>query len=113
MSQLDEELKTLRVRLAALEEQKRIEAETAAEQRANPLKTLETFLTQTRANIERYEEKKQWNERLAAANTVSYLGPIVEMLKRIEDRLDALETKTTPTPARTRSRHNNDVNITL
>jgi len=112
MSQLDEELKTLRIKLAALEEQKRIEAEAAAEQRAAPLKTLETFLSQTRANIERYEEKKQWHERLHAAEIVAYLGPIVEMLKRIEDRLDALETKTTPAPVRNR-RFNGDVKITL
>jgi hypothetical protein len=94
MSQLDEELKTLRLKLAALEEQKRIEAEIAAEQRANPLKTLETFLTQTRATIERDRYSKSFP--LAGfydRRTVAYLEPIVEMLKRIEDRLDALEAK--------------------
>jgi hypothetical protein len=97
MSRLDEELKMLRVKLAALEEQKRIEQETAAEKRANPLKTLETILTQLREAIERNSYSKSVPlARFYDRQKVSYLEPIVEMLKQIQDRLDVLERKSTP-----------------
>jgi hypothetical protein len=95
MSRLDEELKTLRLRLAAVEEQKRVEMETAAEQAANPLKILEANLAQIRKSVEYHERHKRWQERNQAAGTVAYLTPIVEMLKRIEDRLDDLERRST------------------
>jgi hypothetical protein len=94
MSRIDEELKTLRLKLAALEEKKRVETEIAAEKQANPLKTLESFLTQTTATIQRNSYSKSFP--LAGfydRRTVAYLEPIVEMLRRIEDRLDALEAK--------------------
>lgn len=44
MSQLDSELNILRIRLATLEEQKRIESETASQKKAFPLKTLEGII---------------------------------------------------------------------
>ncbi len=87
----------LRVKLAALEEQKRIETETEAEKRANPLKTLETILAQLREAIKRNSYSKSFP--LAGfydRQKVSYLEPIVEMLKQIQDRLDVLERKSTP-----------------
>jgi hypothetical protein len=96
MSRIDEDLTALRVKLAALEEQKRIEAEAAAEKKANPVKTLETILTQTRRSVEYHERHKRWHERNAAAGTAEYLEPIMEMLKQIQDRLDVLERRPTP-----------------
>ena len=53
MSAIDSELETLRLRLAALEEQKRVEAEALAEKKAFPLKTLESIVDEKRKQIER------------------------------------------------------------
>lgn len=97
MSRLDEELKSLRLRLAALEEQKRIEMETAAEQKANPLKTLEDILDTKRKQIERNSYSKSaplawYYDR----EKVAFLEPIVEMLKQIQGRLDLLERGAKP-----------------
>jgi len=91
MSDLDEVITSLRLKLAAAEEQKRRAAEVEAETKADPVKTLETIVNQMKQNIEYHERKKQWHERIHAATTVAYLEPILDMLKRIEERLDVLE----------------------
>jgi len=93
MSRLDEELRILRANLAVLEGKKRIELELAAAKKANPMKRLETIITTTRQNGEHYYEKRRWPEYHAATNTVSFLEPIVDMLKNIQERLDVLEQK--------------------
>ena len=114
MSDLDEVIASLRLKLAAAEEQKRRTAEVEAEKKANPLKTLETNLTQARKESEYLQEKKRWIESIHARQRVADLEPILEMLKQIDERLDGLERKTsTSEPKRTPVRHNNDVTITL
>jgi len=112
MSQLDTELTLLKQKIAALEEQKRIELEKETEKKENPLKVLEEILN----------EKKKCRNMLAESPTfengrprsiiptmymqpdefawlcnqndkVKYLEPIVNMLQDIQKRLDALEKK--------------------
>ena len=51
MSTIDSELLLLKQRLSALEEQKRIEAEKDAENRANPMKVLETIIDEKKKQI--------------------------------------------------------------
>ena len=53
MSQLDSELSALRIRLATLEEQKRIESE----KKAFPLNTLEDIIVEKKQQIERNKMK--------------------------------------------------------
>jgi len=110
MSAIESELSLLKQRLAALEEQKRIEAEKEAENRANPMKVLGDII----------DEKKKRPNYLAGAmrgpfgtpnngkmhlstedriwvidqnDKVEFLEPIFNMLKSINERLDALENK--------------------
>lgn len=94
MSQLDSELNALRIRLATLEEQKRIELETASEKKAFPLKTLEGIIDEKRKQIERNSYSKSIPlARLYDREKVEFLEPIFNMLKNIQDRLDSLEKK--------------------
>ena len=94
MSSIYSELENLRLRLAALEEQKRIEAETAAEKKANPLKTLEGILDEKKRQIERNRYSKSIPlARFYDQEKVSYLEPIFNMLKNIQERLEVLEKK--------------------
>jgi hypothetical protein len=94
MSAIDSELENLRIRLAALEEQKRIEAETATEKKANPLKTLEGILDEKKRQIERNRYSKSIPlARFYDQEKVSYLEPIFNMLKNIQERLEVLEKK--------------------
>lgn len=95
MSHLDSELDQLRTRLAALEEQKRIEAEKIAEKKAFPLKTLKEIIDEKRVRLERncYGKSGQvvkWNDH----EKVAFLEPIYNMLKDIQERLDLLEKRT-------------------
>jgi len=105
MSAIESELSLLKQRLAALEEQKRIEAEKEAENRANPMKVLGDII----------DEKKKRPNYLAGAmrgpfgtpnngkmhlstedriwvidqnDKVEFLEPIFNMLKKIEERLN-------------------------
>ena len=91
MSRTDEDIASMRLKLAALEEQKRREAELDAEKKANPLKTIETNLTQTRQSIEYHSRHKRWTEANYARQRVSDLESILEALKQIQTRLDVLE----------------------
>jgi hypothetical protein len=94
MSQLDSELNTLRIRLATLEQQKRIESETASEKKAFPLKTLEGIIDEKRKQIERNSYSKSLPlARFYDQEKVSFLEPIFNMLKNIQERLEALEKR--------------------
>jgi len=110
MSQIDDELTILKQRLAVLEEQKRIEAE---KERTNPIKILGDIVDEkkklrnvgrpAKTNITynvtvngikygRYEEYPiEW--LYDQNDKVEFLEPIFNMLKSINERLDALENK--------------------
>jgi hypothetical protein len=114
MSDLDEVITSLRLKLAAAEEQKRRAAEVEAETKSDSVKRLETIVNQTKQSIEYHYRKKQWSEQHQASRAVAYLEPILDMLKRIEERLNVLEAKASMSePKRSPVRHNNDVTITL
>ena len=92
MSQLESELNTLRIRLATLEEQKRIESETASQKKAFPLKTLECIIDEKRNQINRNSYSKSIPlARFYDQEKLAFLEPIYNMLKNIQERLDALE----------------------
>jgi hypothetical protein len=91
MAHIDEDIAAMRLKLAALEEQKRREAELEAEKKANPLKTLETNLNETRKSIEYHSRHKRWTEAIYARQRVADLESILEILKQIQTRLDVLE----------------------
>jgi len=94
MSYLDSELNTLRIRLATLEERKRIESETASEKKEFPLKTFEGIIDEKRKRIERNSYSKSIPlARFYDQEKVAFLEPILNMLKNIQERLDALEKK--------------------
>jgi hypothetical protein len=98
MSQFDSEINALRSRLAALEEQKRIESEIASEKKAFPLKTLEGIIDEKRKQIERNSYSKSIPlARFYDQEKLAFLEPIFNMLKNIQERLDALETRKTST----------------
>ena len=94
MSAIDSELSLLKQRLAALEEQKRIEAEKDAENRANPMKVLEAIIEEKKKKI----ENNRYSKNLPLAQyydqeKVAMLEPILNALQDIQKRLTALENK--------------------
>ena len=92
MSQLDAELNSLRLRLAALEEQRRVELEKASEKKAFPLKVLEEIIHEKKLQIQRNSYSKSLPlARFYDQEKVTYLEPILDALKNIQERLDALE----------------------
>jgi hypothetical protein len=94
MSAIDSELERLRLRLSALEEQKRIEEASVAEKKAFPLKTLEGILDEKRKQIERNRYSKSVPlARYYDQEKLAYLEPIFTILKSINERLDVLEKK--------------------
>jgi len=110
MSQIDIDLNLLKQRIAALEEQKRIEAEKEAEKKANPMRVLEGILDNKKklrnvlAEVPRDEKMPRKSRDIHMAtdefdwlcdqnDKVKYLEPIFNMLKSINERLDALENK--------------------
>ena len=101
MSQLDTELTLLKQKLAALEEQKRIELEKETEKKTNPLKVLEEFIDEKKKeianNIAGISNRYKSNPlgKCYDQEKVSMLEPIVNMLQDIQKRLDALEKKET------------------
>ena len=93
MSQLDSELNLLRARLASLEEHKRTESEIAAEKKAFPLKTLEGIVDMHR-NVRQGGTNKFQNERyIHSREKLSFLEPILDVLKNMEGRLELLEKR--------------------
>ena len=120
MSQLDTELTLLKQKLAALEEQKRIELEKEAEKKENPLKVLEEFIDETKKvsnmlalwypqgvpspQIQMLQSRRAQGYVLRPEDIiwlcdqndkVKFLEPIFNMLQDIQKRLDALEKKET------------------
>jgi hypothetical protein len=94
MSQIDIDLNLLKQRIAALEEQKRIEAEKEAEKKANPMKVLEGILDEKKKQIENNRYSKSLPlARFYDQEKVAMLEPILNMLVDIQRRLDALEKK--------------------
>ena len=94
MSQLDSELNSLRLRLAALEEQKRFEMAVESEKKAFPLKTLEEIIDEKKKTIQRNSYSKNIPlERFYDQEKVAFLEPILNMLKDIQERLENLEKK--------------------
>jgi len=110
MSNIDSELILLKARLAALEEQKRIEAEKEAEKKENPMKILLEILEEKKkrpnyfagasrgqygrpdnAKMHLGTEDREWV--IDQNDKVEFLEPIFNMLKKIEERLDNLENK--------------------
>jgi hypothetical protein len=87
MSNIDTELSLLKIRLAALEEQKRIEAEKEAEKKANPMKVLGEILDKKKKKIERDSAAFDDQEKVAM------LEPILNALQDIQKRLTTLENK--------------------
>ena len=105
MSQIDSELNLLKQRLATLEEQKRIEDEKEVEKKINPMKILREILDEKKKlrivsqggrpakprDLHISTEEFDW---LCDQNDkAKYLEPIFNMLKSINERLDALENK--------------------
>lgn len=94
MSQLDLELNSLRLRLAALEEQKRVETEKELEKKTFPLKTLEVIIEEKREQIERNSYSRTLPlARFYDQEKLAFLEPIFNMLKDIQYRLEVLERK--------------------
>ena len=94
MSQIDNDLNLLKQRIAALEEQKRIEAEKEAEKKANPMRVLEVIIEEKKKQI----ENNRYSKSLPLAKfydqeKLAMLEPIFNMLVDIQRRLDALEQK--------------------
>ena len=110
MSQIDTELNLLKQRLATLEEQKRIEDE---KERTNPIKILGEILDEKKKlrNVGRPAKTNVTYNVTVNGNKVGrleeypidwlcdqndkakYLEPIFNILKSINERLDALENK--------------------
>ena len=96
MSQLDSELNTLRIKLAVLEEQKRIQAETESEKKAFPLKTIEDIIDNNRQSVNRGCGKIGSCQRENYYNSgrqLAFLEPIFNAFRDIQGRLEILEKK--------------------
>ena len=122
MSAIDSELSLLKQRLAALEEQKRIEAEKEADKKANPMKVLERILDEKNTWVDGVTKnifrEDRYNLNILAQRSIEYkkitnsihtnthesqffnekdkvamLEPILNALQDIQKRLAALENK--------------------
>ncbi len=94
MSQLDSEINALQVRLAALEEQKRMQKEDELMKKTFPLKTLGDFIDEKKKNIQRTSTSNIARMgRINDRHQLAYLEPIFLALKDILERLEALEEK--------------------
>lgn len=94
MSQLDSELDRLRLRMAILEQEKQKEAEIALEKKSFPLKTLEEVIVNSKKYVNRGAGKLGSGQRENYINSMrelSFLEPILDALKNINERLEALE----------------------
>jgi len=93
MSLLDSELNTLRIRLATLEEQKRIESEIALKSKEFPMKELEEII-EKHMSVHHGGYSKFQNERYRnSREKLSFLEPILNVLKNINERLEVLEKR--------------------
>lgn len=92
MSQLDAELYLVRARLAALEEQKQNEMKAASEKKAFPLESLEKIINETRDGIPRcLSSSPRFYPQMYEQMKLAFLEPILDALKKINERLDVLE----------------------
>ena len=82
MSEIDNQIDKLRERLAYLEEQKAKEEE----KKAAPLKLLESIIDGKKDCIKRDPLGIHYHQA-----SVTYLEPILNVLKNIEERLEVLE----------------------
>ena len=92
MSHIDSELSSLRLRIAALEEQKRHETQKELEKKVFPLKALGVIIEEKRKQIQQNSYSKSIPlARFYDQEKLAFLEPIFDMLKNIQERLDALE----------------------
>jgi uncharacterized coiled-coil protein SlyX len=93
MSKIDYELTLLRQRIAMLEERKRIEAEQELAMQVNPLNTISDIIAEKTGRIDRNRYSKSFPmSRIYDQEQIDMLIPILNMLKTIVARLDALES---------------------
>ena len=92
MSHLDSELNSLRLRIATVEEQKRVETKIASEKKAFPLKALEEIVHNIKS-VHSGASTFQTQRFNYAREKLEYLQPILDTLKNIQERLEALEKK--------------------
>lgn len=94
MSQLDIELEVVRNRLAYLEKQKQDEIEKELDKQTRPLKVLDAIIDAKRKQIEQNRYSKSIPlARFYDQEKLEMLEPIFNMLKSIDERLQALENK--------------------
>jgi len=99
MSQPTSELNELRARLAAvgeriaaLEEEKRIEeAIKEAEKKASPLNALEQIVDKTRKLMHHSPRERSIHPNMYQSDKFEFLEPIFTLLKNIQARVEALE----------------------
>lgn len=92
MSQLEAELRLLRQRMAYLEAQKIAELEKELQKKAHALQILENFISEKKQRIQ--ENRYSRSVPLAAyydSEKVTFLEPILNILKDFQTRLEALE----------------------
>ena len=93
MSQLDAELNALRLRLAALEEQKQMEMQIASEKRAFPLENLEKYVESISRPPVIGGSKFDSQRNNECRRLRAFLEPILHALKDINVRLENLEKR--------------------
>jgi hypothetical protein len=99
MSQLDIELEVVRNRLAYLEKQKQIEVEKEMEKQTRPLKVLEGIIYDKKESLTRSVAEIQmkmggrFDARTYTRDVLIMVELMFNMLKSIEQRLEALEPK--------------------
>lgn len=94
MSHLETELTALRVRLAALEEQKSLETGGCTTEKEHPLKLLEGIIEEKILQLKRNRYSRSIPlARFYDKEKLGFLEPIFNLLKDIQGRLDKLEAR--------------------
>ena len=93
MSQIDAELNALRLRLAALEEQKQMEMQIASKKRAFPLENLEKYVEDISRPPRQFGTKFDGQRHAECLRLLAFLEPILHALKDIHVRLENLEKR--------------------
>ena len=90
MNQIDIEIEVHRNRIAYLEKQKEAELK----KKAIPLETLERIINEKKKQIENNRYSKSIPlARFYDQEKIGYLEPILDILKNMQERLNALENK--------------------
>jgi len=92
MSHIDSEVVSLRLRLAALEQQKIFERENGLEKRSYPLNALEGVID-AYTNVRRGTSSFQQERYIYSREKLAFLEPILNVLKNMQERLEVLEKK--------------------